>query len=263
MSVAMKPGVTALTVSPMPSPYRALRPVELEEGLPGQRLGQPEQAGLGGGVVDLADVAGLADDRGHVDDPAGAALDHVLDRGLGHEEGARQVDRDDLLPVLVGHLGHGPVDGDAGVVHQDVDPAVVVDHLAQHPAAVIGVTDVALVHGDPPVRILGGHARPGTSPRPRGRASKPAATCAPWLASSWQMAAPMPRVPPVTSATRPWIMPGGADGAGSLPSSLGVAVVMSFASCFRRVCVFSVVFYGKRVTLDHAAVTRTPSRSWP
>src|ERR1700730_8085741 len=37
---------------------------------------------------------------------------------------------------------------------------------------------------------------------------KPAATCAPWLASSWQMAAPMPRVPPVTNATRPSTSPG-------------------------------------------------------
>ncbi len=73
----------------------------------------------------------------------------MLDRGLGHEEGAGQVDRDDLLPVLVGHLGHGPVDRDAGVVDQDVDPAVLVDHLVQDPAAVVRAADVALVHGDP------------------------------------------------------------------------------------------------------------------
>src|SRR6516162_11350694 len=58
-------------------PDGPLCPADLEDGLAGQRLGQPEQAGLGGGVVDLADVAGLADDRGYVDDPAGAALDHV------------------------------------------------------------------------------------------------------------------------------------------------------------------------------------------
>jgi len=75
-------------------------------------------------------------------------------RGLGHKEGAGQVDRDDLLPVLVGHLGHGPVDGDTGVVDEDVDPAVLLFHLAQHPAAVIGVADVALVNGDPQVWVL-------------------------------------------------------------------------------------------------------------
>jgi hypothetical protein len=40
----------------------------------------------------------------------------------------------------------------AGVVHQDVDPAVLVGRLAQHPAAVISLTDVALVHGDSLVR---------------------------------------------------------------------------------------------------------------
>jgi hypothetical protein len=59
-----------------------------------------------------------------------------------------------FCPVLVGHLGHGPVDRDAGVVHQDVDPALLVDHLVQHPAAVIGIADVALVNGDPQVWML-------------------------------------------------------------------------------------------------------------
>ncbi len=143
---------------PDPVAERALGAVELEDGLLGQRLGQAEHAGLGGGVVDLADVAGLADDRGHVDDPAGAADDHVLDRGLGHVKGSGQVDRDDLLPVIVGHLGHGPVNGDPGVVHQDVDPAVLADHLMQHASAVIGAADVALMDGDPLAWIVAGRA---------------------------------------------------------------------------------------------------------
>src|SRR5215831_9051664 len=63
---------------PDPVAHRLAGPVELEDRLLGQRLREAEQPGLGGGVVDLADVAGLADHRGHVDDPAGAALEHVL-----------------------------------------------------------------------------------------------------------------------------------------------------------------------------------------
>src|SRR5215468_9642753 len=143
---------------------RALRPVELEHRLLGQRLGQPEQPGFGGGVVRLADVAGLADHRGHVDDPPGAAPEHVLKRVLGQEERTGQVDRDDPLPVVVGHLGHGPVDGDPGVVDQDVEPAMLVNDLADHPAAVIGVPDVPLVQGDGAAGVAvrhGGKELPG------------------------------------------------------------------------------------------------------
>jgi hypothetical protein len=61
------------------------------------------------------------------------------------------------MPVVLGHLGHGPVDSDAGIVHQDVDPAMLVDHLMHHPPAVIRLTDVSLVHGDPPTWIVGGY----------------------------------------------------------------------------------------------------------
>jgi hypothetical protein len=50
-----------------------------------------------------------------------------------------------------------------------------------------------------------------------------------WSASSWQMAAPMPRVPPVTSATRPWTMPVRVDRGCSCPSTRGVVVVIA---CF-------------------------------
>src|SRR5262249_8550206 len=103
------------------------------------------------------DVAGLADDRRDVDDAAGATLDHVLDGGLRQVERAGQVDRDDLLPVVVGHLGHGPVDGDAGVVHQDVQPAVLLDDVADHATAVFAAADVPVVQGDPATGIGGRH----------------------------------------------------------------------------------------------------------
>src|ERR1035438_1416483 len=121
---------------------RALRPGELEDGLPGQGLRQAEEPRLGCGIVGLADAAGFPDRRGHVDDPAGSPLDHVLQRSFGHEECAGKIDREHLLPALVGHLGHGPVDGDARVVDHDVEPAVLVDHLAHDTPAIISVADI-------------------------------------------------------------------------------------------------------------------------
>jgi hypothetical protein len=41
--------------------------------------------------------------------------------------------------------GHQAVDGDPGVVHRDVEAAVLVDELARHPPEVIGQADVAFV----------------------------------------------------------------------------------------------------------------------
>src|SRR5450755_4071696 len=46
-----------------PVAHWPVRAVELEDGLLGQRLRQAEQSGLGRCVIDLADIAGLADDR--------------------------------------------------------------------------------------------------------------------------------------------------------------------------------------------------------
>src|SRR3712207_2191762 len=122
--------------------------LHLVSGLAGQRLGQAQQPGLGRGVVRLADAAHLADDRGDHHDPPGAALQHVPERGLGQVEGARQVDVDDPAPVVVGHLQHGAVGGDAGVVDQDVEATVLLDDLGDGAPAVVGVGDVALVHGE-------------------------------------------------------------------------------------------------------------------
>src|SRR6516165_4908786 len=139
-------------------PRGATGPLDLEDRLLGQRFGQAEQPRLGCGVVGLADLAGLADHRGHADDPAGALLDHVVEGGLGHEKGPGQVDRDHPLPVLVAHLRHGLVDRDTRVVDQDVQAAVPLEDLGDYPAAVVGRADVALVHGERPAWVPLGHA---------------------------------------------------------------------------------------------------------
>src|SRR5438132_5195527 len=61
------------------------------------------------------------------------------------KKGAGQVDRQHLVPVLVGHLQNGAVDRDAGVIDEDVQAAVAVDDLAHRAPAVLGRADVALV----------------------------------------------------------------------------------------------------------------------
>src|SRR5215217_733554 len=121
--------------------------------LKGQAVGQPEQARLGGRVVGLADVALLADDRADVDDPAVAAVQHMLEHGMTQIERARQVNSDHPVPVLGRHLADGAVDGDAGVVDQDVQLPVLLQHLGDDPLAVGGDADVALVDGRP---LVGG-----------------------------------------------------------------------------------------------------------
>ena len=127
--------------------------MSLARGLQREAHRQAEQAGLGRGVVGLADVAGLADDRADVDDAAGPAVQHVLQDRPRQVEGAGQVDLDDVVPVLRGHLPDGLVQGDARVVDQDVEAAVPVEDLLDHPLAVFGDADVALVQAG--ARVVG------------------------------------------------------------------------------------------------------------
>jgi hypothetical protein len=82
-----------------------------------------------------------------------------------------------------------------GVVDQNVQPALLVDHLGDAAPAVIGRADVPAVQGDPTVGKGIGELG--------GELLYPAATSAPCEARLREMAAPIPRVPPVTNATRP------------------------------------------------------------
>ena len=79
----------------------------------------------------------------------------MLKSGLGDEECAGQIDGDHALPVFIGHLGGGPVDGDPGVIHQDVEAAVLIDDVVYDAPAVVGQADVAFVQRAELVRVLG------------------------------------------------------------------------------------------------------------
>jgi hypothetical protein len=100
------------------------------------------------------DVADLTRDRRDVDDAPRATLDHVLERRLGHVKSARRIDAQDLVPVVDGHAQDRPVHGDAGVVDEDVEPAVLLDHLADDAKAVVRIAHVAPVNARPCATVL-------------------------------------------------------------------------------------------------------------
>ena len=79
---------------------------------------------LGGDVGRLELRRLLGVDRAHVDHAAVLGGVHVLQAGLGGEEGAVEMDRQQLLPVGEGEVDQRLDDLDAGVADQDVDLAV-------------------------------------------------------------------------------------------------------------------------------------------
>jgi len=69
----------------------------------------------------------------------------VTQGGLREEEGPGEVHVEDLEPVIVSHLEHGLVAGDARVVDEDVESAVGLDDLLDGAAAITRLAHVALV----------------------------------------------------------------------------------------------------------------------
>ncbi|MNM81988.1 hypothetical protein D3C81_940070 [compost metagenome] len=89
----------------------------------GQRVGETDQAGLGSGVVALAEVAEDAGAGSGHHDAAVALVAHDRPYGVGQAEGAFHVDFLDQVPLLFGHLVERGVAQDAGVVDEDIDGA--------------------------------------------------------------------------------------------------------------------------------------------
>ena len=104
--------------------------------------GHGDDAGLGGRVVGLPEVAALPGGRGDQDQPAAGALLAHADRGsTGAGERAAQVHVDDGVEVVVGHLPQHPVAQDAGVGDQDVEPPERVDRRGDQQVGGLGVAD--------------------------------------------------------------------------------------------------------------------------
>ena len=88
----------------------------------GGRPAESHHAGFGGRVVGLADISHPARRR-NIHDTAASGGTHDPARGAAHEEDARQVHRDDRLPLFVRHLVQHGIAIDASVVDKDVQPA--------------------------------------------------------------------------------------------------------------------------------------------
>ena len=117
----------------------------------------------------------------------------------GGDEGALQIRVDHVVEIRIVHAQEQAVLGDAGVVDQHIEPAVLLGELLDGFGERLGVGDVA----DQRLRRC----------RLRSRISRQtcfslsalratATTCRPSLASRRTIASPMPRDPPVTMATR-------------------------------------------------------------
>src|SRR5207244_11105437 len=96
--------------------------------------GETHQAGLGGAVVRLAEVAAQAGARDDVDDAAELLLLHHRERVAAAVPAALQVHGDDRVELLLAHVDDRPVADDPGVVHEDV---------AASPGVEGGLDDVA------------------------------------------------------------------------------------------------------------------------
>src|SRR5262249_25051993 len=116
-----------------------------------QQPGGLHQGALGDAVRDAA--AGRAEGgcRSDVDDhrmPV-AMLAHPYGRGARDEEGAFQIDVEDVVPDFFGHscqIGEGNVARSAGAADQDVEPAVLLNYGLYQAIALLDMTDVGPVH---------------------------------------------------------------------------------------------------------------------
>jgi len=78
-------------------------------------------------VVRLTEIADQARGRGHVHHRARFLLAEMSRDGARHVERAVEMHVDDVVPVRPTHAMKDAVAQDAGVVHQDVDAAELVD----------------------------------------------------------------------------------------------------------------------------------------
>ena len=113
-----------------------------------QRLREPDDPGLRGRVVRLTPVPVDADDRGDVHDRPGPLLHHPARRRSTRVEARREVRVDHGVPVLVRHADEQPVARHAGVVHEDVELASLLDERARR----LRIGDVRLHGASPDLR---------------------------------------------------------------------------------------------------------------
>ena len=96
-----------------------------------RRPREPDDAGLGGGVVRLARGAERGDGR-HADDASALLLAHPHGGRAHGVEAALEVHVEDGVPVLLAHVEDHPIAEVAGDVHEDVEPSPHRHRLLHH-----------------------------------------------------------------------------------------------------------------------------------
>ena len=72
---------------------------------------------------------------------------HSREYGLGNDKGRGQIDVDDLAEILNRHLVHGDAFDNTGVVHKDIQSAVLLldlCHKLLHGSFICHITDIAM-----------------------------------------------------------------------------------------------------------------------
>src|SRR5262249_47514461 len=113
-----------------------------------ERLGEADIAGLGRGIVDLAELPLLTVDRGNIDDTAELAGAHALDDRPCHIEQRAEIGVDHRTPLLQRHLVKGAVLGDAGIVDEHVDRTEIGLDLLDSGRAGVERGDIPFVDGN-------------------------------------------------------------------------------------------------------------------
>ena len=118
----------------------------------------------------------LGDVRAQVDDPAPAALHHPRRQPAHGQEGGLGHDVEVGVPIILAAVDDGPVQGDPGIVDEDVDTAERLDGAVAHGMDLVGPGQVAdqrdrsaaqrldvppRPFGRRRVEVVDGHIRPG------------------------------------------------------------------------------------------------------
>ena len=163
-----------------------------------ERLAERIQPGLRRAVRGTADEGVLPGEAADVDDPAATSRAHLRDCRTAAVEDAGEVRLEHAVPVVVAHLGDVRKRADAGVVHEDVHAAEPAHRRADQAIHIAARAHVRAHRLEPVARVA------QACSRAESRCSwlKPLiATLAPSSSSAAVMARPIPRDPPVTTAT--------------------------------------------------------------
>jgi hypothetical protein len=103
----------------------------------GQRLGEADLGEFGSRVIALAKASKQTSSGGSVDDTTELLFSHVWPCSSCALVGALDMNCEDQIPVLVGHVLEADVSKNAGIVEQDVDSAKGIDGSLDDTVAIL------------------------------------------------------------------------------------------------------------------------------